>query len=65
MRTGLVVEMQVFGDEVAELLPEDEDMTEQLSTERSDEPVLATNAIRCVKPLADSRGVGPRARGVR
>jgi hypothetical protein len=32
--------MHVFGDEVAEvLLPEDEDVIEQLSTERSDEPL--------------------------
>jgi hypothetical protein len=34
MRAGLVVELHVFSDEVAEvLLPEEEDVIEQLSTE--------------------------------
>jgi hypothetical protein len=68
MRTGFVVEARVFGDEAAEVVfPEDENVIEQLSTERANEAFgerihVGRAWCRPHDPNADAReGGGERA----
>jgi hypothetical protein len=57
MRTGLVVEADVLGDEVAKvLLAEDQNVVEELATERTDEALCKRVHVWGVWSRADHAG---------